>query len=705
MRKILLLLFCLLSISVFADKAENTKLPNENTLGILRDRASDAWARFESKSFLPLVDYYFYSSFSQQQHRKELENLTVEYESILTDIYNEQASYTSRIEEYEGDDWDLRFGKNALWRKFNSLENQTLYLIAKCLYYRLLCVESDQFEDLAQAILEKCGTIEGGINDLFRDMLEARVYMLIRESDEGYYDQIFKRLDKVEMEMSSDTALYYEMWMCRLELLKPFSLTQLNRIIDNFKDSDQVDNMVLAMRLAFLQKKAGQTSLLEYNLEKWPQLAALVASMLYEKADSELDKANATNHISSLTHYEKQLLAWASLDKDNPKLDVLIASFGIGQDRADRVISYVAAVKNAEDNPELAVEAAMNALSKPAYDRNVFSDINDLEVLKIATKAGFLLIDKKDYTDKIIDIFDRYKKLAGDNAIEELVFAYSVKMKNLRGQKATALLNEIHENGGEFADKALFEILVSQFNDDKDISGSIEQLYSRSQTADIVFLTDVTDLYCRYLASKERLPKAVQLVAEGYEQGLDFDSGCGLYVLEKFLEKAEYYILQASGDLANTAVFISDKIISDQQQKPSIQIVCIETQVLAGRDIDSIGPMPEYNDQFDTLQYSRSKARYMSLDGQNHEAAFVWGKISRALVSASPLPLWRWQRAKYYQIECSLKSDKVSDEDLLHSIEVLQADSNWKQGYWADKLEEIKLASVNQQERFSVESQ
>jgi hypothetical protein len=128
----------------------------------------------------------------------------------------------------------------------------------------------------------------------------------------------------------------------------------------------------------------------------------------------------------------------------------------------------------------------------------------------------------------------------------------------------------------------------------------------------------------------------------------------------------------------------------DQEKLPSIRLVFIETASLASLSEAVIGEMPEYQDQFSTLLFSRAKARYLSVKGEYFEAAFIWGKIAKSLFASDPVPQWRWQRAKFYQIECSGKSEEVDDEELLHSIEVLQADSNWHQGYWARRLEAIK---------------
>jgi hypothetical protein len=648
------------------------------------------WGRFEDKAFLPLIDYYFHSGFSGNNSREELYRLTVEYENLLKNIYSEQSDYKKRIEEYHGENWDLLYGKNALWRKFDSLVNQTSYLIANCLFHRALCVEGEEFDRLSTSILQRCEAITGGVNGLYRDMLEARVYMLMREADEGSYDMIFKRLERVEMEMTADTELYYQMWLCRLELLKPFSVTQLNRIVDNFKGSAQQNNPLIAMRLAFLQRQVGESGLLQTSLEKWPPLADVVASMLYEQTRKRLSEKKATEYISSLTHFERQLLAWFSLKEQNYELDKLIASFGVGKEKADRVLSYVAAVKTAQENPQIAVDSVLNALSKPAYTGKIFSGITDLQVLTVGVKAGFVLLEDEDYTEKVVNLFNRYKELAGENAQPSLVFAYAAKLQKIRPGRAHELLTEIYEDGGEYADKALFELLVADFNNDEDISERIQPLYERVKKTDKAFVTDVTDLYCRYLGSVGRSPRALQLLREGYEDEMEFHSGCGLYVLEKFLERAEEYIQQDGKAVLDNALFVARRINMDQEKLPSIRLVFIETASLASLSEAVIGEMPEYQDQFSTLLFSRAKARYLSVKGEYFEAAFIWGKIAKSLFASDPVPQWRWQRAKFYQIECSGKSEEVDDEELLHSIEVLQADSNWHQGYWARRLEAIK---------------
>ena len=668
-------------------RAEN--LPDEQDLTNLQRKTSASWNRFEGRAFTALLDYYD-GGFSSQETSQALYQLTVEYENILKNIHSEQISYKRLIEQYEGDDWDNRYGKNSLWRRFDSLTNQTSYLIAKCLYYRALCATSQQLQIITDDIMQKCAAISDGVNALYREILEAQVYLLLRRGNEGYFDEIFKRLDSVQRSMDSTTELYYEMWMCRLEMLKPFSKSQLNTVIKNFQTSPQAENALIAMRLAFLELQIGESRLLEKNLEKLPPVAEIIAKSRLSAAMAKLDEGKTTEYISSLTHFEKQLLAAASLDKKDRRFDTIISSFGIGSGNEDRVLSYVAAVKNVDYNPQIAFEAAIASLSKPAFTGNILSDITDLEVLSVAVKAGFPILKNNQFTEKVVDIFEQYKQLAGSEVNDAVIFAYAAEMLEIKKNRAMDILTELYEGQGEYADKALFELLVVRFNDGEEIKDDIAGLYDRRDETDKKFFTEVADLYSRQLATNGQADKALNILTDGYDKDCNFHSDCGLYVLEKFLEKTEFYTAENPVKPIIDAVKISGMIAHNQHQNANIKLVSIEIAVISGENTEKIGEFPDFEDKYNSMLFSRSKARYLHAKGEYFEAAFIWGRIANSLIAIENPPIWRWQRAKYYQLECGKASDKVSDEDILHSIGVLQVNPNWVDGYWAQKLEELK---------------
>ena len=677
--------FCF--IAAAAD-GQDAGLPDENSLKNMQIKTAGAWSAFERKIFLHTLEYYLNRDFTTAATKDALYEQTVFSENALKNIYSEQMTLKARIEQYDGPDWDTRYGKNGLWRSFDSLTSQTEYLIAKCMYFRAITQSGAEREKTVAAILERTASIKGGVNELYCDMLEAQVYMLDRKSNEKLYDAIFTRLDAVEKQMSADTELYYDMWICRLNLIEPFSIVQLNRIIDNFNSSQMADNPMIAARLAFLQLQVKQSDMLAVCLNKWPQLAKVVAELIYQNIETKFKAGAATQYITDLTLLEKELAAFTSIHKSEPELEKLITSFGVGDQYPSRVLHYCAAVNNALNNPETAVDCVEKALQQPSADKAIFADVNDITILTVGVKAGYSLLGGG-YNDKVLGIFDRYLQLAGSEADQKLVFLYAAATKKSRPENSKKLLNEIYNGKGIYADKALFELLIDQFDEDKDISADLTALYQRADASDIIFYSDVTDLYCRHLAKIGQVTEAMKLLEKAYKDKLQMPPACGEYVLRKFLENAEQIIDAGGSNISETAVVIASNIIDDESNTPAVRLIHIETAALAGWKPEAIGKMPEFADIYDTLDFSMAKARYEMAAGNFYEAAFIWSKISRALGELSPIPISKWQRAKYYQMYCSLESKKVPLDEILHSIEVLQADANWHQGYWAERLRSI----------------
>lgn len=682
-------LFFLLAFFVFSSFGQNQEsLPGEEDFTTMQNQTASAWASFERKALLPLIEYYFNSELVTEKSKNKLYELTEIYENALKDLYAAQIKAKTAIEVYDGDDWDLRYGKNGLWRAFEALSNQTTYLIARCLYYRAICVEKSNRAGFVQEILSRTETINEGVDRFYRYMLESQVYALTRGDQGKTFDEIFRRLEAIELEMTSDTELYYEMWICRLSLTKPFSVIQLNNIIDNFKKSNQSNNPIIAMRLAFLQLQTKNSDFLEDCLKRWSQLANLIAQMLHENAKINLAKGKAADYINSLTLFEQELLAVSLLNEENEKLDNILTSFCMNPEKSSRVLCYTAAIKNALNNPEIAFDCSVNAIEQPLPEIKIFNDITDLNVLTVAAKTGFVLLKNADHTEKVIDVFNRYSQVAGESAEPRLMFAYAVALKDIKPDKAKSLLNKIYQDGGEYADKSLLELLVDKFNNDQRISEEVEALYHRAEKSDKPFYTDLTDLYCRYLAKAGDYEKSIQILSDAYKH-LDVHPSCGVYVLRHFFEFAEQAIDDAGSELADNAAVIGEKILSAENDMPEVRLAYIEAAVLSGKTPEQIGEMPEYSEYFDATEYSRAKARYELALSNFTEAAFIWGRIARSLISQETLARWRWQRAKYYQIYCSLKSGQSTSQQIAHSIGVLRADSNWAIGYWDQKIEEI----------------
>ncbi len=682
-------LFYCITLSV---SAQDESLPDENTLKNMQIKMANTWAAFEQKAFVPMLEYHFNRDFTTEANRLAVYELTVSYENSLKNISSEQLALKNKIEQYDASDWDLKYGKNGLWRSFDTLINQTGYLIAKCLYYRAQCQSGSDREKTIAALFQHTSSIKDGVNSLYRDMLEAQVYMLDRKSNPRAFDAIFTRLDAVEKQMSADTELYYDMWMCRLNLIEPFSVAQLDRIIDNFKSSKMADSPAIAMKLAFFQLQVKRSDLLEASLNKWPQLAKVTAEMIYKNIEAKFKAADATQYITDLTLFEKELAAFTSIHKSDAELEKLITSFGVGEMYPSRVLYYSAAVSNAADNKKIAVDCAFKALQQPEANSQIFTDVSDIAILTVGAKAGFSLLES-DYSEKVLSIFDRYLRLAAEHSDPQLVFSYAAATKKIRPAESKKLLTDIYEAKGAYADKAFFELLIDKFNDGGNIFDDITSLYERADVSDIQFYSDVTDLYCRSLADNKQVAKSLEILTKAYADKLTVVPDCGVYVLRKFLEEAEQIIDEGGQNAIDDAINVGGHIIGDETNTPATRLLYIETAALAGWKADRIGRMPEFSDIYNTLEFSMAKARYEMSAGNFYEAAFVWSRLSRAIGETSPLPLWKWQRAKYYQIYCSLESGKVPLDQILHSITVLQADRNWIAGYWADRLTDITPAA------------
>ncbi len=84
-----------------------------------------------------------------------------------------------------------------------------------------------------------------------------------------------------------------------------------------------------------------------------------------------------------------------------------------------------------------------------------------------------------------------------------------------------------------------------------------------------------------------------------------------------------------------------------------------------------------------------ARARLANAQGKYAEAAKKWGQICATLKSEPDEPpqhSYAWWRAKYFELENSLKIPNASRADVIHSVEVLQSSFNQIPTFWDNRF-------------------
>ena len=152
--KITLVLFiCFLMLSLSASSAN--RLPCTKDVNSLGQKCRLTVDTFMHQSQRLRLGYEFSGKFVNNSDRQELYELANTAGEALLTIASQQQKLKNQIEDYQGDDWDGRYGQTGLWRKLS--KELAITKLNKCEIDYYLAVSSlpQQREKTLQAILKQ----------------------------------------------------------------------------------------------------------------------------------------------------------------------------------------------------------------------------------------------------------------------------------------------------------------------------------------------------------------------------------------------------------------------------------------------------------------------------------------------------------------------------------------------------------------------
>ena len=82
-----------------------------------------------------------------------------------------------------------------------------------------------------------------------------------------------------------------------------------------------------------------------------------------------------------------------------------------------------------------------------------------------------------------------------------------------------------------------------------------------------------------------------------------------------------------------------------------------------------------------------------SAQGKFAEAARLWAQLAKSRKSEAPETarrIWKWWRAKFYELDCCAKMPQTDKMSVLHTTEVLESSFTDIPPFWAKKLNLLK---------------
>ncbi|MGD0078760.1 MAG: hypothetical protein ABSB91_09100, partial [Sedimentisphaerales bacterium] len=103
------------SAAIFADD-----LPGYDEVNLLSQKAKQTADDFYNKTFEMRMRYEYAGRFIDPNDKIKLLSLAAQATAGLEQIADDQNNLLKQIEDYQGDDWEIRFGQTGLWRRLTA---------------------------------------------------------------------------------------------------------------------------------------------------------------------------------------------------------------------------------------------------------------------------------------------------------------------------------------------------------------------------------------------------------------------------------------------------------------------------------------------------------------------------------------------------------------------------------------------------------
>lgn len=715
----LILMFCTSAPAVGSKSA-----PQEIEVLQLSNRMKSLFADFTRQSLTYRMGYYYKSEFLNEQHKISTRKYAVETSNQIALIKQKLEDILVKIEDYPGDDWDLKYGKTGIWQQLKAdIEKAAVAMIELDCW--AVIANGRAKDDEIKNILQRWKKLELG-NPGFKKFLLARIISV--ENSQKALD-VYNSIDPNSFEQSLGVSLVLERSRLQLELGKSAQLSKLAEILNS---QIGLENRLYA---AFLLNRANVNDVIKNTVKKIPQTKPLVDEILY------LDLvANFDGVINKISDFQIQLIANHMYSIGCDEIDKNLMEKIVGSSKfSTPEFAYLIAMCTKDPKPARAVDllilAAETGNGNQLYDPkqaayqaatigyNLFKDdelfatlaLNAFECLKrndpdaFDDKMSFIYSKLLKFTADQ-DIYDQQmKKLAAGTSQYSLYARYEILTtelaqldlnidqmdKDLQYAFAELIEDSTEANKNDIADNAA--LAWGQFAVEDANSESTELFYQTTEKFD----TKPKSLFYRASAAQklQKILSSVQMCKQAIQQNQDYEKY--LYEIYKVISTAADRIdwprtkqdQEKYSKLLDNIDYIGTNVSQLKASLVRNAIVASWIEILAytgkyGVDKQTIWQQILQTDQSDTLAFVRCRARINYSMGYFEKSAENWSDIAKYYKKPQNNNDFQWYKAKYYQL-LSLSQTSGEKQSLKHHIEVLLKNNPQTENIWFEKISQL----------------
>jgi len=584
----------------------------------------------------------------------KLHDMSLQVAGRFASITQRAEAASAAIEEYRGDDWENRYGRTGLWRRFKAEICRIRMFESQALYWSAMTAPQSAQYKMLDDINSRITSLLGQCQSPAMQLLKARLLLASAQKDYARRD----KADEILKELCSGTET---------------DEVQITAFLLRYKNKNAGDTELLEQAWASLKKNpvladelwldigftgwtAGRQDWLRETVEKCPSHRRFVAVCVL----AEIEKRLASDGVQWIGPFAAGLAAEAAMENVERHRTALEA---IGNVKAYRSAAVIYSLALAAEKENSAKAAAIFMEASKLMDGE--------EAARTAEHAARLMYARykkdKSYCREAVDIMRQYIDAAGQKALSDVRYCcYLVMSQCGDANEARRLLEEIAGGeSGEYQKRAACELGVIKASES---------------------------------LSEGKLADAADALAAVASDATDRNVALAIEIVARFLDTYEEYQIQPRYQelLKNCRLLAEYSARSmDGQISQRASILLAELRLLAGdADIvkteELLSRVAEAGGRSDQ-EISRCRARLLIAKGDWVAAAQQWGLICELQLreSGDDTRNWAWWRAKYYQLLCWSKTAEATKEELYRRIEVIRSSCGPVPPLWDEKLKSL----------------
>lgn len=644
------------SVCTFVSAVE---LPKAERINRLAELAKLSTEIFLQQSFELRMGYEFSGVFLTETDKNSLLKICQRTVTDLKTIAAQQQQLKTQIEDYEGPDWEHRYGQTGLWRKLNADLYKTQLALYEIDYYLALTVKADEQKQIAAAALINLKQLEEQFSGDDLKFIKAK-FILLENTKPDSQNNAEAMLNQIIETALSENSRSIQLWAMleKAKLQKDISAMDKAVALTRTQDFDGKNQWL--MTTAFLYHRFGDCQKFEQLLKKHRELIAYASKIILSQLEAGKEP---------MCRFETELAAMAASQKESTEEHAdILTSLAETKNFESPLLFYAAGLSLAQTSPKKTCEFLIRASQ---FQKDHKSDYLNIDAPAIAEQASRLAYNlySADFNqcEFAVRIFRNYRQISSDTMAEDLEYLYTQLLYEcydaLEGQY---ILKRIAQANGKYSKKAVIQLATQQIRtqgyEDPNQRQFLLQRFANS-------IEDAGD--CRYMREVLDLVKDTLTKIEMFEANPQTHAA----MLHNSYKIANFF-LDCSSEPFDDLVWAELSILTAVANKPDLSHAEeIIAQSISRRDTN----------RPDLL---RCRARLLQKKARFCEAAKLWQKLAEIIKTSTP-ESWQWWRAKYYELFCWLNCENVRTEDTLHAIDVLQVSFDIP-APWAEKLDDLK---------------